>query len=161
MTGALIGTLAAYACPLMAAEIQIIPPTPIGTMTPCASGLQQVLSYSGASSGTGQAGMNCVPITTDAQGDVAASGFVQVGSTNTVCNAAHAGAISFNHSTNSFQGCNGSGWQAIGGGSTGKLYWDGRWTGDHYWCDTGYHVVGFHYDCGCSNNATWFECQAN
>jgi len=28
-------------------------------------------------------------------------------------------------------------------------------------CDPGYHLVRFTYDCGCSNNATWFECQSN
>ncbi len=150
------------AWPVLADNIQIIPPTPIGTMDVCTGGLQQVLTYSGSGSGSGQAGMNCVPITTDAAGDLAASGFVQIGNTNTACNASRAGAIRFNPSTATFEGCNGTGWQALGGGSTvGKLYWDGNWTGDHYWCDSGYHVVGFHYDCGCSNNATWFECQAN
>jgi hypothetical protein len=162
ITGALLSVLATYACPVMAEGIQMLPPTPLGSMAVCPSGTQQILSYSGTPTGGAQSGINCVPIATDAQGDMAASGFVQVGSTASACDAAHAGAISYNRSTNTFQGCNGSSWQSIGGGgATGKLYWSGAWTGDNYWCDPGYHVVGFHYDCGCSNNATWFECQAN
>jgi hypothetical protein len=59
------------------------------------------------------------------------------------------------------QYCNGSSWQSLVGAGNGKLYWDANWTGDNYWCDSGYHIVLFHYDCPCSNNATWFECQAN
>ncbi len=161
ITGTLLGALALQPCLVLADNIQMIPPTPIGSMTACSSGLQEVLIYSGAGSGSGQAGMNCVPITSDAEGDVVASGFVQVGNSNAACNNTRAGSIRFNSSTSAFEGCNGSSWQALGGGSVGKLYWDGNWTGDHYWCDSGYHVVGIHYDCGCSNNATWFECQAN
>jgi len=69
-----------------------------------------------------------------------------------------AGMLRWNGSA--IQYCNGTQWQTIGGGN-GKLYWDGNWTGDTYWCDPGYHITTFHYDCGCSNNTTWFECQPN
>ncbi|MBV8060976.1 MAG: hypothetical protein JO126_02710 [Alphaproteobacteria bacterium] len=41
----------------------------------------------------------------------------------------------------------------------GILHWDNNWTGDNFWCDAGYHLVSFHYDCGCTNNADWYECQ--
>ena len=76
--------------------VQVIPPTPIGSMTPCPSGTQQVLSYSGTNAGGTQAGINCVPISTDAQGDLAASGYVQAGNTTAACYGATAGAIRFN-----------------------------------------------------------------
>jgi type II secretory pathway pseudopilin PulG len=31
--------------------------------------------------------------------------------------------------------------------------------GNNFYCDGGYTLVSLHYDCGCTNNATWFECQ--
>jgi hypothetical protein len=31
--------------------------------------------------------------------------------------------------------------------------------GNNFYCDGGYVLVGLHYECGCTNNATWFECQ--
>jgi hypothetical protein len=163
MTTALFGVLAVYACPPSAngQSIQMLPPTPLGSMTVCPSGTQQILSYSGTPTGGAQGGINCVPIATDAQGDMATNGFVQMGDSQAACNAGRAGAIRFNSATLAFEGCNGSTWKAIGEGGNGKLHWDGNWTGDHYWCDSGYHIVVFHYDCGCSNNATWFECQSN
>ena len=55
MTGCLIGVFAAYACHVFAEDVQMIPPTPMGTMTPCVGGLQQILTYSGADRSTGQA----------------------------------------------------------------------------------------------------------
>ena len=39
-----------------AGPIQMLPPTPIGSMTVCPSGTQQVLSYSGAPQGGTQGG---------------------------------------------------------------------------------------------------------
>ena len=146
-------------------SIQMLPPTPISSAAVCQSGLNQILSYSGAANNGGQSGINCVPIITDELGNMAATGFVQVGNTWMDCIPALAGAIRFNTLLATFEGCNGSSWQAIGGGNSavGKLYWDGDWSGDNYWCDAGYHVVGFHYNCGCGclDNATWFECQAD
>lgn len=61
---ALLSVLAAYADPALAdsGPIQMLPPTPLGSMTVCPSGTQQVLSYSGTSMGGGQGGINCVPI---------------------------------------------------------------------------------------------------
>jgi hypothetical protein len=60
----------------------------------------------------------------------------------------------------SIQYCDGANWDSFNSG-VGKLYWNGNWDGDVYWCDAAYHVVMFHYDCGCANDATWFECQSN
>jgi type II secretory pathway pseudopilin PulG len=31
--------------------------------------------------------------------------------------------------------------------------------GNNFYCDAGFTLVSLHYDCGCTNNATWFECQ--
>lgn len=39
--------------------------------------------------------------------------------------------------------------------------WDGVWTGNHFSCPTGFSVEYQHYDCGCSNNATWAVCVKN
>lgn len=38
------------------------------------------------------------------------------------------------------------------------LNWDG---GGGWWCNNNQHVNGYHYECGCSNNATWFACAPN
>lgn len=41
----------------------------------------------------------------------------------------------------------------------GELHEDGN---QNFSCDAGYHLVGFQYTgCQCSNNADWYECQAN
>jgi hypothetical protein len=69
------------------------------------------------------------------------------------------GTIRWNGSA--MQYCNGSSWASLGGVGNGALHWNGDWNGNAFWCDAGYHIVGFHYNCGCSNNTTWFECQAN
>ena len=37
-------------------------------------------------------------------------------------------------------------------------YWDGDWTGNAFTCPPGYERASQHYDCGCSNNATWPIC---
>ena len=110
LMGTLVSALAAYACPVYADNIQMLPPTPLGSMTTCPSGLQQVLSYSGTPGGGAQSGINCVPIATDANGDMAASGFVQMGNTAAVCSSPLAGAIRFNPATSDFEGCNGTNW---------------------------------------------------
>lgn len=162
LAAALLCAAVSYGCPAFADGIQMLPPTPLGSTAVCPSGTQQILSYSGSQASGGQAGINCVPVTADAQGNVTTGGYMQMGDTSVTCNRGRAGTLRFNRTTNAFEGCNGSGtWQTFGGSGNGKLYWDGNWTGDHYWCDGGYHVVGFHYDCHCSNNATWFECQPN
>ena len=137
--------------------VQVIPPTPIGSMTPCPSGTQQVLSYSGTNAGGTQAGINCVPISTDAQGDLAASGYVKAGNTTAACYGATAGAIRFNTASLAFEGCNGSSWQAIGGGGN-TLIAGGCQT---YWssCPGGYHPTSYFspgtYNCcdRCGNPA--------
>jgi len=110
ITGALLSALAAPLCSANADSIQMLPPTPLGSTTICPSGMQQVLSYSGTPGGGPQAGINCVPITTDANGDMTASGFVQMGNTAAVCSAPLAGAIRFNPATLDFEGCNGTSW---------------------------------------------------
>ncbi len=116
MTGALIGALVLYACPALADGIQMLPPTPIGTTVVCPSGTQQLLSYSGATSG--QAGINCVPIRADAVGDISMNGYLQLGNSSAPCDGTRVGAIRFNPATSAFEGCNGANWQAIGGGIT-------------------------------------------
>ncbi len=151
------------ACPAFAdtpAPIQMLPPTPLGSASVCAGG-NQLLSYSGISITGGQSGINCPPIATDAQGDLAASGYLQIGDTAVACVGSLTGSIRFNFATNQFEGCKSGSWQTLGVSPVGKLYWSGAWTGNTYWCDSGYHVVAFHYDCGCSNSASWFECQAD
>ena len=140
-----------------AGPIQMLPPTPIGSMTVCPSGTQQVLSYSGAPQGGTQGGINCVPITTDAQGDLVASGYIKAGNSTVVCSATTAGAIRFNPSTLSFEGCNGSNWRALGGaGITAvvggcQTYWSS--------CPSGYQATSYFspgtYNCcdKCGNPA--------
>ncbi|MGB9153208.1 MAG: hypothetical protein WCD70_09010, partial [Alphaproteobacteria bacterium] len=78
---ALAGVISALLLPCPAhadanGAIQMLPPTPIGSMIACPSGTQQVLSYSGAPQGGAQGGINCVPIQTDAAGDLSASGYI-------------------------------------------------------------------------------------
>lgn len=45
-----------------------------------------------------------------------------------------------------------------GGGSAGRLYQGGSWASNSFYCDPGYTLVGYHFDCGCSNNANWYAC---
>ncbi len=54
------------------------------------------------------------------------------------------------------QYCNGSNWANFGGGGLGNLHQSG---GESFYCDPGYNIVGFQFNCGCSNNAIFFECQ--
>lgn len=42
--------------------------------------------------------------------------------------------------------------------TNGILGWDGVWTGNNFSCASGYTKIKYHYDCGCSNNATWYVC---
>jgi hypothetical protein len=70
-------------------------------------------------------------------------------------------------------GCGTWGQQAIdGGGNLLSCSW-GQWTypgagngklrnagGNNFYCDPEYNLVAFHYDCGCTNNANWYECQS-
>jgi hypothetical protein len=144
MTGALFGALTLFSPPAFGQQVGQACSTPTNN-TPT---LQSVVPTEGI--------IECIP---DINGNyfwqAMGAGVARYDSTG-ACNVA--GSLRWNGSAIQF--CNGSGWQSIGS-SVGKLYWDGNWTGDHYWCDAGFHVVGFHYDCGCSNNATWFECQAN
>jgi hypothetical protein len=37
-------------------------------------------------------------------------------------------------------------------------YWDGDWTANTFTCVHGYERSSLHYDCGCSDNATWPTC---
>lgn len=71
----------------------------------------------------------------------------------------HAGTIRWNGSA--VQYCDGASWKSFTGSGNGALHWSGNWTANTFWCDDGYHIVGFHYNAGCSNNATWFECQSD
>ena len=139
-------------------NIQMIPPTPLGSMTVCPSGTQQVLSYSGTPTGGAQAGINCVPITTDAQGDMAASGFVQLGQSSAACNASLAGAMRFNPATVAFEGCNGTSWATIGGGGQTMVVGgcSRSWSG----CPGGYHPTsyfspGTYNCCDRCGNPSW------
>jgi len=155
---ALLCAVAATTTPVWAQQpsIQMLPPTPLNSTNVCPSGTQQVLSYSGAPTDGSQAGINCTPVTTDAEGDLAASGYVQMGNSTAPCDAAHAGSIRYNAASNRFQTCNGGGtWQALGGG-LGNLHQSG---GQSFYCDPGYTITAFQFNCGCSNNAIWFECQ--
>ena len=84
MAGLLLGLLTLQSCPASADNVQMIPPTPLGSMEACPAGMQEILVYTGTTQGGAQAGMNCVPVRTDAQGNLAASGFVQIGNTSAV-----------------------------------------------------------------------------
>jgi len=144
-TAALLGVAVLFACSARAQQIGL-PCTTQPTMVPT---VKSIIPSEGV--------VECIP---DANGNYfwqpMGAGIARYDSTNT-CNTA--GSLRWNGSA--LQYCDGTNWQAIGGSGNGKLHWDSNWTGDHYWCDSGYHIVLFHYDCGCSNNATWFECQAN
>ena len=37
-------------------------------------------------------------------------------------------------------------------------FWDGNWTANSYTCPPGYERNSEHYDCNCSDNATWPTC---
>ena len=37
-------------------------------------------------------------------------------------------------------------------------YWDGNWAANTFTCVHGYERSSLHYDCGCSDNATWPTC---
>lgn len=80
-----------------------------------------MLVYSGTPKGGVQAGINCVPVTADAQGDLEAQGYVQMGYTAATCDATHAGALRWNPYTGNFEGCAGAGWQPFGGVPSGTL----------------------------------------
>jgi hypothetical protein len=143
-TTALFGVVATFACPAYAQQVGQACTT-VSTNTPTQ---QSIIPTEGI--------IECIP---DINGNYfwqpMGAGIARYDIT-VACNVA--GALRWNGSA--IQVCNGSGWQSIGSGN-GKLYWDGSWRSDNYWCDAGFHIVMFHYDCGCSNNTTWFECQAN
>jgi hypothetical protein len=65
-----------------------------------------------------------------------------------------AGMLRWNGSA--IQYCNGSIWNNLGGGGLGNLHQSG---GESFYCDPGYTIVGFQFNCGCTNNAIFFECQ--
>jgi hypothetical protein len=160
MTTALFGALAVYASPALAngGSIQMLPPTPLGSTTVCPSGTQQILSYSGTPEGGAQGGINCVPIKTDAQGNMTASGYVQMGNTSVACNASRAGSLRFNSSTLTFEGCNGSNWQALGGG--GQTLVAGGCLTAWASCPAGYHATsyfspGTYNCCDRCGNPSW------
>lgn len=46
-------------------------------------------------------------------------------------------------------------------GVSGILTWSGVWTANQFSCAAGHRLASYHYDCGCSNNATWFACVPN
>jgi hypothetical protein len=112
-------TMALSVVPAFADDtIQMIPPTPIGSSVSCPAGFQQMLSYSGSPASTGQAGINCVPITTDAAGDLKASGYIQPGASVTACTADTLGAVRYNPARPGEEWCNGTSWNNLGGGLT-------------------------------------------
>ena len=39
--------------------------------------------------------------------------------------------------------------------------WDSNWTGNNFTCPAGFTLTFQHYDCHCSNNATWPTCIKN
>lgn len=42
--------------------------------------------------------------------------------------------------------------------SMGAASGPGTPTNNNFYCDAGYQLQWLHYDCGCTNNATWAEC---
>lgn len=158
MTTALFSVL--VICPALAKAdgIQMLPPTPLGSTAVCPSGTQQVLSYSGTPTGGAQGGINCVPIATDAQGNMATNGYVQLGYSQAICNAGRAGAIRFNAATTAFEGCNGSAWQPIAGGGTTMVVggcltaWAGCPSGFRA---TSYFSPGTYNCCDRCGNPSW------
>ena len=138
-------------------NIPMLPPTPIGSMAVCPSGTQQILSYSGTLQGGGQSGINCVPITTDAQGNMAASGYIKPGNSTVACSVSLQGAMRYNPASMAFEGCNGTSWQAIGGGLTiieggCQTYWSTCPTG---YTATSYFSPGTYNCCDKCGNPAW------
>lgn len=148
LTVTLLGVATAFACPAYAQTVQVgqaCQGDPANLQTS-----RSVIASQGV--------VECIP---DSAGNYSwqpmGAGIARYDATP-ACNIA--GTVRWNGSA--IQYCNGASWQSLGGaGGAGKLYWDGNWTGDRYWCDPGYHIVAFHYDCGCSNNANWVQCQSN
>lgn len=164
---ALVFPLAAASVPAIAGtNIQMLPPVTENTTTVCPAGTPHMLTWDGStplscSNELTVSGGNVGIGTQGPQATLDVNGEVRVGDSGAACSAANKGAIRYDATAVLFEGCDGSSWRSLGGGSVGKLYWDGNWAGNTYWCDPGYHVAFFHFDCGCSNNASWFECQAN
>ncbi len=158
LAAALVCAAVAYGCPAFAdGPIQMLPPTPLGSTANCPAGFQQILSYSGTPSGGPQGGINCVPIATDAQGDLSASGYIQAGGSAAICSSANPGAIHYNPSLQTIEWCNGSSWQGISGGNTlvagGCLtYWAGCPAGYH---PTSYFSPGTYNCCDRCGNPAW------
>ncbi len=159
LTGMLVSILAASACPALAdtgGSIQMLPPTPLGSTVNCPAGFQQVLSYSGTPAGGPQGGINCVPIQTDAAGDLVASGYIQPGNSSAVCIPSMVGAMRYNTATMAFEGCNGSNWQGIGGSTIVEggclTYWAGCPAG---YTATSYFSPGTYNCCDRCGNPAW------
>lgn len=49
-------------------------------------------------------------------------------------------------------------WKVQGGSGAGRVYWDGGWTSNSFWCDPGYVLQFYHYESGSTNNAVWAVC---
>ena len=111
LTCALLSLLTQCGSPAFAedpASVQMLPPTPLGSHESCPSGSQLLLSYSGTPQPGDQGGINCTPLVTDALGDLATSGYVQIGQTQTVCDGSRVGAVRWNASVNHLEVCSGN-----------------------------------------------------
>jgi hypothetical protein len=122
---------------------QMLPPTdPNSSDAPCAAGGNGVLIMH-SNGQNGKSAINCNinfianPITGNvsvlsgtttsgnittsgdvkAAGDVKAESYVQIGSTTQQCASSLAGAIRYNSSASQFEGCNGTAWEPLGGGT--------------------------------------------
>ena len=120
--------------------------TPVGTLT------QNGLTITGGVVAGAASGTN-----TNNWATVIANGGVQLGNDWSGCGAAQAGTMRWNQVLSSFEGCNGTSWQAIGGGGN-TLIAGGCQT---YWssCPGGYHPTSYFspgtYNCcdRCGNPA--------
>jgi len=150
ITAALMSAVIALPCPSHAQQ----PPQQIGQA--CPADVNNVRTVRSVIEGEGI--IQCIP---DANGNFYWQPMGGIARYDSTPSCSIAGAIRWNGSA--IQYCDGANWNGLGtsGGVVGKLYWSGKWTQNVYWCDTGYHLVAFHYDCYCTNNADWFECQAS
>src|SRR5579863_4522652 len=138
-TIALLGAVAALPCPANADVIgDACPANPTQIQT-TKSSIQT------------QGVMQCIP---DSNGNYfwqpMGGGVVRYDNT-AVCTVA--GELRWNGT--SIQYCDGSTWKSFGGGGLGNLHGGG----ESFYCDPGYNIVGFQFNCGCTNNAIWFECE--
>ena len=145
-----------------AGALQMLPPTPVGSLAP-ACPPNTMLMYSGAT--TGQAAINCVPVSSDSTGNLVASGQLTATQATLSGSVATNGTVdTANNLMNLLSTCATFGGGAIKVNATGKLICiighgichefkdgNGNWTcGDDYAEDNTWVYTGTAQPGGCS-----------